>query len=114
LLSTGPESLALGGEEFLVIVPEATLENAARRAQEICDGIRQLRIEYQARTLGPITVSIGVSGLGSPGEASVLALLKTADTALYRAKREGRNRVVIFEDRPDNTVEGKAAAAAKA
>ena len=103
-----------GGEEFVLIMPEATLENAERRAQEICDGIRRLQIEYQARSLGPITVSIGVSCLRSVGEGSGLALLKAADIALYRAKREGRNRVVIFEERSGNPAEGRTASAAKA
>jgi diguanylate cyclase (GGDEF)-like protein len=95
-------------------MPEATLENAERRAQEICDGIRRLQIEYQARSLGPITVSIGVSCLRSVGEGSGLALLKAADIALYRAKREGRNRVVVFEERSGNPVEDQTATAAKA
>jgi diguanylate cyclase (GGDEF)-like protein len=85
-----------GGEEFVIIMPDAALENASRRAREICDGIKQFKIEHQSRTMDPVTVSVGVA-CSSPSVASVASLLKAADIALYRAKREGRDRVVVSE-----------------
>ncbi|HMK23920.1 MAG TPA: diguanylate cyclase [Terriglobales bacterium] len=54
-----------GGEEFVVLMPEAQLGDAARRAQEICNGVRYLQIDHQGRNLGPVTVSIGVTSLSA-------------------------------------------------
>jgi len=85
-----------GGEEFLVIMPEASQENAFQRAQQIREGIKRLEIQHQSRTLNSITVSIGLA-CSSPSLCDTGMLLKAADTALYRAKRDGRDRVVISE-----------------
>jgi diguanylate cyclase (GGDEF)-like protein len=84
------------GEEFVIIMPDAALESASRRARDISDSIKQLKIEHQSRTMDPVTVSVGVA-CSSPSVASVATLLKAADIALYRAKREGRDRVVVSE-----------------
>ncbi len=86
-----------GGEEFVVLMPEALLADAARRAQEICDGIRQIRIEHPTPPLGPPTASIGVASL-SPGASTGSGLLQAADAALYGAKQSGRNCVAVNED----------------
>ena len=86
-----------GGEEFVVLMPEAALADAARRAQEICDGIRELLIEYQNQPLGPHTASIGVTSLTATARTST-GLLQAADAALYRAKQSGRNCVAINEE----------------
>ena len=75
-----------GGEEFVVLLPDATLENAAMRAET-------LRAAVHERTGRKVTLSAGVASYPLHGE-SWEVLLRTADSALYRAKSEGRNRVV--------------------
>ncbi|GHA75696.1 sensor histidine kinase [Lysobacter bugurensis] len=83
-----------GGEEFTIILPEANLEVATRRAEEIRAAIGSLSVIHMRRVLGPVTVSIGVACFPEHG-GSPERLLAAADSALYRAKGHGRNRVVI-------------------
>ena len=80
----------VGGEEFAILFPGATLEEAAR----LCDGIREaiacesLALNDEALAL---TVSLGVTEIGPDDELD--ASLTRADRALYAAKQKGRNRV---------------------
>ncbi|HKZ07177.1 MAG TPA: diguanylate cyclase [Methylomirabilota bacterium] len=83
-----------GGEEFVLVLPEASLADAEKRAEELRAEIKRLRVSDKGRLLGPITVSIGLAAYPEHGLAGD-ALLHAADAALYRAKREGRDRVVI-------------------
>ena len=84
----------LGGEELLVVLPGAGLEVAGRKAEEVRTAVERLELMHLGKLLGPLTVSIGVSAC-PPFGASPAELLKVADQALYRAKGEGRNRVVL-------------------
>jgi len=80
----------IGGEEFLLVLPEATRE----RAHEICDRLRQRVAAYDWSQVAPglaVTLSIGLAG-APPYDAA--ALTARADAALYAAKAAGRNRVV--------------------
>ncbi|GGK53443.1 PleD family two-component system response regulator [Salinarimonas ramus] len=83
-----------GGEEMVVVVPDTGLEGARAVAQRICDRIESepFAIHQGTRSI-PVTVSIGVSAR-MVEDRSPADLLKRADLALYRAKEEGRNRVV--------------------
>lgn len=81
-----------GGEEFVIIMPEAPLDTARQRAEQIRDEVAHLLPRYQGALLDPITVSIGVACSG-PSLTDAATLLKTADTALYQAKASGRDRV---------------------
>jgi diguanylate cyclase (GGDEF)-like protein/PAS domain S-box-containing protein len=85
-----------GGEEFVIVLPTANAEASRSRAERIRSKLRELTVLHQGQSLGRITVSIGVAALPengtSPGE-----LLAAADAALYHAKRDGRDRVVIAE-----------------
>ena len=83
-----------GGEEFLVILPEASLEDTVKRAEQLCVGIKGLNVRYQDQALGAVTVSLGVAVFPEHGSTDE-AIRKAADAALYRAKREGRDRVVV-------------------
>jgi diguanylate cyclase (GGDEF)-like protein/PAS domain S-box-containing protein len=83
-----------GGEEFVVILPTADLNSARMRAERIRSRVRELTVLHQGSSLGRITVSIGVAALPVNG-TSAKELLEAADAALYRAKREGRDRVVV-------------------
>lgn len=85
-----------GGEEFIVILPETSLETSVARAEQMRQGVQELQVEYRGRSLGPVTASLGVAAFPDHGAAGE-ALIRAADAALYRAKEEGRNRVVIAE-----------------
>jgi len=87
-----------GGEEFLLILPDTTLEIASQRANELLKRVREMRVTYQQQHDYTITVSIGVAAAPEHGQ-DVHGLVNAADTALYYAKNSGRNQVVIFSDR---------------
>lgn len=78
-----------GGEEFLVVLPECS-------ASEALDVAHRLRCGVNQQPMGPVsvTVSIGVTVI-PPGTTGADTYLKAADEALYRAKAEGRDRVVV-------------------
>ena len=84
-----------GGEEIVVLVPEATLDEARFVAERIREriGTVPFALDRNNRTLG-VTVSIGVAARQA-GDSDAGHILKRADLALYRAKEEGRNRVVL-------------------
>jgi diguanylate cyclase (GGDEF)-like protein/PAS domain S-box-containing protein len=85
-----------GGEEFVVILPTADMESARSRAERIRSKLRELAVLHQGQSVGVITVSVGVAALPAHG-TSAKELLQAADAALYRAKREGRDRVVTAQ-----------------
>ncbi len=80
-----------GGEEFVLILPEATLEDTQERAEELRVMVKELQIRYLQQILN-VTVSIGVAALPVHG-VNPKALLHAADEALYQAKSQGRDRV---------------------
>jgi diguanylate cyclase (GGDEF)-like protein len=85
-----------GGEEFVVVLPTADLRAAEARAERIRSKLRDLVVMHDGRSLGVITVSVGVAALPDHG-MSEKELLQAADAALYRAKRGGRDRVVVAD-----------------
>jgi diguanylate cyclase (GGDEF)-like protein len=83
-----------GGEEFIVLLPDAGAIDAARVAEALRAGCAELRVERHQRLLGQVTLSAGVAA--APEHAlDAATLLRVADDALYAAKRAGRNRVVV-------------------
>ena len=82
-----------GGEEFLVVLPNTSLENACIVAEQLraCVADTKLKLAETEEEIPPITVSAGVATLEA-GE-STEDLVKRADAALYAAKNNGRNRV---------------------
>ena len=85
-----------GGEEFLEVLPGTNLENARLHAEKLRQGVKELLVYNLGKPLAKCTISLGVAVFpenGLTGET----LLKAADNALYRAKNEGRDRVVIAE-----------------
>ena len=83
-----------GGEEFLVLLPHATLADAAALAEDLRRHIETL----PRNSLPPlhVTISIGVCALAQLERRCVEALIEAADDALYLAKNAGRNRVVVY------------------
>jgi two-component system cell cycle response regulator len=84
----------LGGEEFVVVMPETDMAVAATVAERLRRRIatEPFPIEQGKRSID-VTISIGLAALENVDDTSA-NILKRADQALYRAKRDGRNRVV--------------------
>ncbi len=83
-----------GGEEFTLIMPEASIDVARERAESIRAAVQAMTVSHLQRTIGDVTVSIGLAMF--PAHAGDGGRLKQlADAALYSAKREGRNRVEV-------------------
>ncbi|BFU46526.1 hypothetical protein KRMM14A1004_47630 [Krasilnikovia sp. MM14-A1004] len=83
----------LGGEEFLLVLPATPVALAARQL----DGIRQAINDFDWHDVSsgfPVTVSIGVAGVGGTSPRSQSTAVASADRNLYAAKQAGRNRVV--------------------
>jgi diguanylate cyclase (GGDEF)-like protein len=88
-----------GGEEFVLVLPDTTLEGAQRRAEEIRAAVMELQLRHRGKPLGPITVSMGLA-LFPDHAAGPEALIRVADEALYEAKRAGRDRVIVGRAAP--------------
>ena len=83
-----------GGDEFVIVLTETSLEAAKRRARQLQEGIRALTVPYRGRYLNSCTVSLGAALYPDHG-TSADELLRAADDALYKAKARGRDCVVI-------------------
>lgn len=87
----------VGGEEFVVLLPETDLAEARRVAEKLRNHIEETPLPGgQTQPGGRLTISIGVSGLRTDEDGATA--LARADEALYSAKRRGRNRVVVFDE----------------
>jgi diguanylate cyclase (GGDEF)-like protein/PAS domain S-box-containing protein len=85
-----------GGEEIVLILPDAPLEVTLARAEMLRTGINGLRLEHRGQSLGELSVSLGVAVFPRHGVTGEV-LLRAADEALYRAKEGGRNRVELAQ-----------------
>ena len=83
-----------GGEEFTLILPEASLDVTQQRAEQIRTAAKQLNVECNGQSVGAITLSMGVASFPNYG-LDPEVVIKAADEALYRAKNEGRDRVIV-------------------
>jgi diguanylate cyclase (GGDEF)-like protein len=83
----------VGGEEFMVLLPGATLDAAYALAERLRSTIEDSAFGVGNRPPIVVTISIGVSEFGRDGD-TLDQLLSVADHRLYRAKHEGRNRVI--------------------
>jgi len=84
-----------GGEEFLLILPDCELENALIRAEQLRVAVQSARIQDGERML-QVTASFGVGSV-FPSHYEAETVIRTVDSALYRAKNSGRNCVIQAE-----------------
>jgi diguanylate cyclase (GGDEF)-like protein len=87
-----------GGEEFAVVLPNTDADGAVIVASAIRWEVKMLRLAYHHSPIGQyVTLSIGVASIAQPPERdmSAHALVTLADMALYEAKAQGRNRIIL-------------------
>ncbi|MDP1535633.1 MAG: diguanylate cyclase [Burkholderiales bacterium] len=87
-----------GGEEFVIVVPDATEAVAHQRAEALRAEIAELRLTYGGVALEPITLSVGIA-ISADAHESAEELVRAADDAMYAAKRSGRDCVVFAKER---------------
>ncbi|PSM50411.1 GGDEF domain-containing protein [Chroococcidiopsis sp. CCALA 051] len=92
-IRAGDIACRYGGEEFMLILPDAPLGAVQQRAERIREAVKWLQLKHQHQLLDPITLSLGVAAFPYHG-STTQELIQAADAALYRAKTEGRDRVV--------------------
>ena len=85
-----------GGEEFLLVMPEQSIEAACAAAERHRARIEQLAIPNIGSPAATVTISAGVASINPSSGPSIKEWLETADGALYRAKQLGRNRVIAL------------------
>jgi diguanylate cyclase (GGDEF)-like protein/PAS domain S-box-containing protein len=93
-ISTEDIACRYGGEEFLLVMPGASLETTRERAELLRQAVQALQVKYQDRFLKAPTISLGVASFPDHG-VTAEELVNAADAALYRAKKTGRDRVEI-------------------
>ncbi|RAM49309.1 MAG: diguanylate cyclase response regulator [Hapalosiphonaceae cyanobacterium JJU2] len=85
-----------GGEEFVVILPYTHAVDAVHVAAAMQAGVRELEILHSGSAVSQfVTLSLGIATIIPNFESTPLALIEAADNALYQAKAEGRNRIII-------------------
>jgi len=85
-----------GGEELMLILPDASLADTKQRAEQIRQDVKGLQIEYHHQLLDAIAISVGVAAFAEHGSTAE-ELIAAADRALYQAKAQGRDRVVTAD-----------------
>jgi len=88
-----------GGEEFCILFCESPLDDTVRAAERLRSGVSLLAVQNGGQHLGVVTVSIGIASYPANGN-TLIELIGAADRALYQAKTDGRNRVVIAATTP--------------
>jgi len=85
-----------GGEEFSLILAEIGVEGAQKCVENIRQAIKHLSLHHRGQTLGTVTISAGIASYPTHAD-NTEGLIRAADEALYRAKKAGRDRVLIHE-----------------
>lgn len=81
----------LGGDKFMAILPETNLDGAIEVPERVCSSIEEIEIKSETEMIN-ISISIGVRSY-SKGMKNLAAMIATVDKALYKAKKESRNKI---------------------
>lgn len=92
------QAFRVGGEEFAVLTKAEHPEQIETLAQRLHSAIAEGKIDFSASPLGQVTVSVGVAAIAPTNALHLDEIYASADQALYRAKHEGRNRVVNAQE----------------
>jgi diguanylate cyclase (GGDEF)-like protein len=84
-----------GGEEFTIIAPSTSAEALAARAEIVRQIISEIAVQQNGKALGSVTMSFGIAAWQPGMDRNGISLIKSADMALFEAKRQGRNTVVV-------------------
>jgi diguanylate cyclase (GGDEF)-like protein len=82
-----------GGEEFILILPESSTKDTYKRAEYLREEVKNIKVFFKDQLLPSITLSMGIATYPEHG-TELNDLIRVADTALYEAKDEGRDRVI--------------------
>jgi diguanylate cyclase (GGDEF)-like protein len=93
-LRKSDEVYRYGGEEFVIILQNTSLDEITEHLQKLCQVIKEHKFEYQKATFY-VTTSIGVAQFDHTKHHSLTQIINDADQALYQAKTDGRDRVVL-------------------
>ena len=85
-----------GNEEFVLILPEASMENTRRRAEQLREAAKRHHISHEGKAIGPVTISAGAAVFPDHGSTAE-TVIRAADEAHYRAKVAGPDRVMVAE-----------------
>ena len=90
----GDQVYRYGGEEFLLILPNQSLDGGHQSAERLRNAVEALDISHGASPAARVTISMGLAVLSANPQKTLTKWLEEADAALYRAKAAGRNRVM--------------------
>jgi diguanylate cyclase (GGDEF)-like protein len=111
-VSRGEDVVArYGGDEFALMMANASRETASSRAELIRQRVHSLEVGHNGSQLGPVTLSVGIAVLPEHGDTAA-AVLCAADEALLRSKQAGRDRVVVSPGGRNGATVGAPSAAA--
>jgi diguanylate cyclase (GGDEF)-like protein len=92
-----------GGDETVVLLPDTSLEGACAVAEKLLQGVRKLKVQHRGQIIS-VSISIGVAAYPLNGTEPE-SVLRAADLALYRAKADGRDRIVVAEGERSSPLE---------
>lgn len=96
----------VGGEEFIIVLPDSSLAHTELRVAEMCTLVQRLALRHRGHILGAMTLSAGIAC--APEHALTASdLLRAADRALFDAKHAGRNQVVVCGSRSSESDSGR-------
>ncbi len=95
----GDAACRYGGDEFVVLLPESSLDVTRQRAEEIRRAAKRFNIAHEGSVLSPVTLTVGVAVYPDHG-TDMTELLRSADAAMYEAKHAGGDRVQVAQTEP--------------